>query len=108
MNLPVVRMIRNYVGYGAMLVALLLATAPTGAAQSCAMCYQNAAASGARGRSALQFGIMILFVPAVFFFGTILFFLYRRRNVQRRYLQAPNPLQNVAFGNVGVEPYRGS
>jgi membrane protease YdiL (CAAX protease family) len=51
------------------------------AAQGCAMCYQNAAASGAHGRAALQRGTLILFFPAIALFGAILWLLYRRRNV---------------------------
>ena len=42
------------------------------AAQGCAMCYQNAAASGAGGRAALQHGILILLVPAGTLFLTII------------------------------------
>jgi hypothetical protein len=58
----------------------LVAVAPQAMAQGCAMCYQNAAASGRQGRSALQHGILILFFPAIGFFGAILFLLYRRRD----------------------------
>jgi len=58
----------------------LVAGAPRAMAQGCAMCYQNAAASGPQGRSALQDGILILFFPAIGFFGAILFLLYRRRD----------------------------
>jgi hypothetical protein len=61
------------------------------------MCYQNAAAAGARGRSALQIGILILFFPAITFFGTILWFLYRRRNVQRTYRHAPDNPRPATF-----------
>jgi hypothetical protein len=54
------------------------------AAQSCAMCYQNAAASGPQGKAALQHGILILFIPAVSIFGGILCLLYSRRHVSYR------------------------
>jgi hypothetical protein len=62
-------------------VANLCAAARVAAAQSCAMCYQNAAASGTRGKLALQHGILILALPAIAIFGAILFLLYSRRNV---------------------------
>jgi hypothetical protein len=53
------------------------------AAQGCAMCYQNAAASGAQGRSALRHGIWILLIPACSVFLGICTLIYRRRNVSR-------------------------
>jgi|HubBroStandDraft_4_1064222.scaffolds.fasta_scaffold00869_8 hypothetical protein len=62
-------------------MAGILAALPDATAQSCAMCYQNAAASGAQGRSALQHGILILFIPAIGIFGGILLLLYSRRNI---------------------------
>jgi hypothetical protein len=62
-------------------VSVLIAPIPEAVAQGCAMCYQNAAASGPQGRFALQHGVLILFVPAVGFFASILFLLYRRRHL---------------------------
>ena len=50
---------------------------PRAAAQGCAMCYQNAAASGSAGRAALQHGILILLVPAGALFLAILSRIYR-------------------------------
>lgn len=52
-------------------------------AQGCAMCYQNASASGARGITALRHGILILLLPAVSLFLGIFVFIYRRRNQAR-------------------------
>ena len=52
-------------------------------AQSCAMCYQGAAASGAQGGAALRHGILILFVPAISLFVGIFALIYHRRNVAR-------------------------
>jgi len=54
------------------------------AAQGCAMCYQNAAASGAVGRAALRHGVLILLVPAIGLFCGILALLYRRGHPARR------------------------
>ena len=52
-------------------------------AQSCAMCYQGAAASGAQGGAALRHGILLLFVPAISLFVGIFALIYHRRNVAR-------------------------
>jgi small neutral amino acid transporter SnatA (MarC family) len=62
-------------------LAGLLAAPPDAMAQGCAMCYQNAAASGGQGISALQHGILILSIPAIAIFGGILLLLYSRRHV---------------------------
>jgi hypothetical protein len=60
-------------------IAVLIAV-PHVAAQGCAMCYQNAASSGARGRAALRHGILILLLPALSLFVGIFFLIFRRRN----------------------------
>jgi hypothetical protein len=60
--------------------AFLLVMASHAAAQGCAMCYQNAASSGAQGREALRHGILILLVPALSLFIGIFSLIYRRRN----------------------------
>jgi hypothetical protein len=64
-------------------LALCAMLAPRAAAQGCAMCYQNAAASGAQGQAALRHGILILLVPALSLFAGIFGLIYRRRNVAR-------------------------
>lgn len=58
----------------------LVFLAPRAAAQGCAMCYQNAAASGARGSAALRHGILILLLPALSLFSCVFVLIYRRRN----------------------------
>ncbi len=58
-------------------------TAPHAVAQGCAMCYQTAAASGAPGREALRYGILILLLPAISLFLGIFAFIYRRNNPAR-------------------------
>jgi hypothetical protein len=65
---------------GLMLVVALVAIPASLDAQSCAMCYQSAAASGPRTIHALNTGILILmFPPAVITFG--LFYLaYKKRD----------------------------
>ncbi len=63
--------------------ALMLALVPSAAAQGCAMCYQNASASGAQGSQALRHGILILLFPTLTLFTGIFALIYRRRNVAR-------------------------
>lgn len=62
-------------------IAILTIFAPHAAAQGCAMCYQNAAASGAKGQEALRHGILILLIPALTLFGGIIAAIYRRDNL---------------------------
>jgi uncharacterized membrane protein YqiK len=59
------------------------------------MCYQNAAASGARGKAALQHGILILALPAIAIFGTILSLLYIRRDANEALVQAGKSDRNI-------------
>jgi hypothetical protein len=49
-------------------------------AQSCAMCYQNAAASGPRLITALKNGILVLMFPPLMIFCGILGLAFRRRD----------------------------
>jgi hypothetical protein len=63
--------------------ALIALPVPHVSAQSCAMCYQGAAASGAQGGAALRHGILLLFVPAISLFVGIFALIYHRRNVTR-------------------------
>lgn len=54
-------------------------TAPlVAAAQGCAMCYQNAAASGPSATSALRHAILILLIPAASLFLGIFGLIFRR------------------------------
>ena len=64
-------------------LGMLAALAPDAAAQGCAMCYQNAAASGPQGREALRHGILVLLVPTISLFLGIFGLLYTRRNISR-------------------------
>ena len=61
-------------------VALFLLLAPMAGAQSCALCYQSAAASGAQGREVLRHGILILLLPSVSLFVGILALIASRNN----------------------------
>ena len=64
-------------------LAVAAALAPHAAAQGCAMCYQNAAASGPQGREALRHGILVLLLPTISLFLGIFGLLYIRRNISR-------------------------
>ena len=64
-----------------LLTALAFIASPASlGAQGCAMCYQNAAASGPRTIHAINTGILILmFPPAVITFG-IFYLAYKKRD----------------------------
>ena len=61
----------------------MLVCASSVLAQGCAMCYQNASASGPQGSQALRHGILILLLPTLTLFTGIFGLIYRRRNVAR-------------------------
>lgn len=61
--------------------ALVLLPTPLPAlAQSCALCYTQAASAGARMIQALQSGILILIVPPTLMSIGMIFIMYRNRN----------------------------
>jgi hypothetical protein len=59
--------------------ALFLLT-PSASAQSCALCYTQAASSGARMIQALKSGILILIAPPTLMSVGVIFVCYRKRN----------------------------
>ncbi len=61
---------------------LVLAPMPL-SAQSCALCYTQAASSGARMIQALKSGILILIAPPTFMTVGVIFVCYRKRNQTR-------------------------
>ncbi|MGA9305983.1 MAG: hypothetical protein WBW31_11335 [Candidatus Sulfotelmatobacter sp.] len=66
------------------LVGLIVLLAPAPAfAQSCALCYTQAAASGSRMIEALKSGILILIAPPTFMSIGLIFVCYRKRNQTR-------------------------
>jgi len=63
-------------------LAFLLLVSPTCVhAQGCPMCYQSAAASGARLIHALKNGIVILMIPPLLMTGLFARLVYRKRNL---------------------------
>ena len=66
------------------MVGLIVLLSPVPAfAQSCALCYTQAASSGARMIQALKSGILILIAPPTFMSIGLIFVCYRKRNQTR-------------------------
>ena len=69
---------------GITLAGLILLLAPVSAhAQSCALCYTQAASSGSRMIQALKSGILVLIAPPTFMSIGLIFVCYRKRNQTR-------------------------
>src|SRR5271156_7106287 len=69
---------------GTALVALIIMLAPMPAfAQSCALCYTQAASAGSRMIQALRSGILILIAPPTLMTIGLIFVCYRKRNQTR-------------------------
>jgi hypothetical protein len=68
------------VAVGALAALAFLLSPASLYAQSCAMCYQNAAASGPRLITALKNGILVLMFPPLLIFCGILGLAFRRRD----------------------------
>jgi hypothetical protein len=72
----------RYLKLGLVGLAFLLLLSPGELhAQGCAMCYQSAAASGARLIQALKSGIVVLMIPPLLMTGAFARFVYRKRNL---------------------------
>src|SRR4029077_8470312 len=66
------------------LLAVIILLAPVPAfAQSCALCYTQAASSGSRMIQALKSGILILIAPPTFMSFGLIFVCYRKLNKTR-------------------------
>jgi hypothetical protein len=63
---------------------VILLTPVTASAQSCALCYTQAASSGARMIQALKSGILILIAPPTLGSIGVIVVMYRKRNQVRR------------------------
>ncbi len=70
---------------GIALAGLIVLLTPVPAfAQSCALCYTQAASSGTRMIQALRSGILILIVPPTLGTIGVIFVMYRKRNQVRQ------------------------
>jgi hypothetical protein len=70
--------LRFFLRSGALLVALIVPALTF--AQSCALCYSQAAGSGARLIQALRSGILILVFPPMLICVVLAVMTYRKRN----------------------------
>jgi hypothetical protein len=77
--------LRSQIGISVIaLVGLLMLLAPAPVfAQSCSLCYTQAASSGSRMIQALRSGILILIAPPTFMTIGMIFVCYRKRNQTR-------------------------
>jgi hypothetical protein len=64
--------------------------APASFAQGCALCYNDAAATGPQAQAALRHGILILLIPPMLIFSGLFGMLYRRRNAHHEASQLPS------------------
>ena len=75
---------KNWKSLGMLAIALagfiLLLTPMPASAQSCALCYTQAASSGARMIQALKSGIIVLIAPPTLMSLGVVFVCYRKRN----------------------------
>jgi hypothetical protein len=62
------------------LFVLCMVTVPAAHAQSCALCYTQAASSGARIIQALRSGILVLIIPPAFLSVGVTVLAYRKRD----------------------------
>ena len=67
------------IAVGLMALATLVVPVPA-MAQSCSLCYTQAASAGARMIQALRSGILILIVPPTLMSIGMIFIVYRKRN----------------------------
>jgi len=75
---------RSVLILGIALVGMIVILVPVPAfAQSCALCYTQAAASGSRMIQALKSGILILIAPPTAMTIGLIFVCYRKRNQTR-------------------------
>ncbi len=81
-------------------IALLLLLSPGSAhAQSCALCYTQAASSGQRMIQALKSGILVLVVPPTLGSIGLVFVVYRKRNQTRDQSEFPSEEDDGANSN---------
>jgi hypothetical protein len=71
-----------------LLIGLLLLIPISAFSQNCALCYTQAASSGARMIAALRSGILVLIIPPTLMSIAMIFVVYRKRN-QYRGFSAP-------------------
>jgi hypothetical protein len=73
---------------------ILLLTAAPALSQNCALCYTQAASSGARMIAALKSGILVLIVPPTLASIGMIFVVHHKRNQVRRTDDSSNSAEN--------------
>ena len=71
---------KTWIRFGAILALMIGACSLTALAQGCALCYTQAASSGARMIQALRSGILVLVLPPTLMSVGVAAVAYRRRN----------------------------
>ena len=81
---------------GILLAGVVILLTPSSAfAQSCALCYTQAASSGSRMIQALKSGILVLIVPPTLGSVGMIFVMHRKRNqVRRTEPEATKPIKS--------------
>lgn len=74
----------------AVVIAFLLLAGAVGHAQSCALCYTQAANAGHRVIQGLRTGILVLIVPPMFMSVGITVLAYKKRNRTKDNQNSPN------------------
>jgi hypothetical protein len=97
MNAMNKRGLRKFVAMLAILATTLVAFAPAALAQGCVMCYTSASAVGHRGERALDTAILVLLIPPLLLFISILVFAFRRSRAQSARARA-TPAFSVDLG----------
>lgn len=82
------------------LLAAAMTSAPAAFAQGCALCYNDAAATGPQAQAALRHGILILMIPPMLMFSGLFGILYRRRNAHHEAL-----ISNAALDQVNASEF---
>jgi hypothetical protein len=78
------RLDKPFLASMALMALATLAAPPSALAQSCALCYTQAASAGNRMIQALQSGILILIIPPTLMSVGMIFILCRKRNQFRQ------------------------
>ena len=82
--------------------AAALISAQAAFAQGCALCYNDAAATGPQGITALRHGILILAIPPMLIFAALFAILYKRRNLHHEF-SVPAATAAVASSHAASE-----
>jgi hypothetical protein len=80
-----IRLAKPFLAAMAQIALATLAAPQTALAQSCALCYTQAASAGNRMIQALQSGILILIIPPTLMSVGMIFVVYRKRNQFRQH-----------------------